>query len=264
MKGIYCLMVMLFFTTVIYAQTAEISFAKDFTVNNTNTPQLTDNNNEPLKSSHMYAIKLITLGTGTNNGAEYLAWYQASDSTWRIRYVAVSGTNSNHPKLFVDNNIVKLRTEHTRSYNIRAIVKDINAGVPSVLPYMMGASYQWQRNSTSLSYIDGNVGIGTATPSEKLSVNGNIRAKEIKVETANWPDYVFAKDYQLQPLTEVEAFINKNQHLPGLPNKEAVAAEGVNLGEMNRKLLEKVEELTLHIIRLEKELHAVTKTNQTH
>jgi len=111
---------------------------------------------------------------------------------------------------------------------------------------------------------NGNVGIGTLTPAEKLSVNGNIRAKEIKVETANWPDYVFAKDYQLQPLTEVEAFINKNQHLPGLPNKEAVAAEGVNLGEMNRKLLEKVEELTLHIIRLEKELHAVTKTNQTH
>jgi len=94
----------------------------------------------------------------------------------------------------------------------------------------------------------GNVGIGTATPSEKLSVNGNIRAKEINVETANWPDYVFDDDYQMPSLIETEAFIKQHKHLPGMPNKEQVAAEGISLGEMNRKLLEKVEELTLMLI----------------
>jgi len=100
----------------------------------------------------------------------------------------------------------------------------------------------------------GNVGIGTNTPAEKLSVNGNIRAKEIKVEAANWPDYVFEKDYQMPSLTETEAFINEHKHLPGMPNKDQVAAEGISLGEMNRKLLEKVEELTLLLIEKEKEI----------
>jgi len=100
---------------------------------------------------------------------------------------------------------------------------------------------------------NGNVGIGTATPDDKLSVNGNIRAKEIKVETANWPDYVFEENYQLLSLPELENYIKTNKHLPGMPDQVQVKEEGVSLGEMNRKLLEKVEELTLIVIELKKE-----------
>lgn len=98
----------------------------------------------------------------------------------------------------------------------------------------------------------GNVGIGTASPTEKLSVKGKIRAQEIKVETANWPDYVFAKDYQLPSLQETERHIKDKGHLPGIPSAEEVKANGVDLGEMNTKLLKKIEELTLHLINLEK------------
>lgn len=94
----------------------------------------------------------------------------------------------------------------------------------------------------------GNVGIGITNPAEKLAVNGVIRAKEIKVEATNWPDYVFNENYQLKSLAEVETFIKTNKYLPGIPNQKQVEKDGVNLGEMNRKLLEKVEELTLYLL----------------
>ncbi|WP_214228804.1 hypothetical protein [Pedobacter sp. B4-66] len=94
----------------------------------------------------------------------------------------------------------------------------------------------------------GNVGIGTASPSEKLSVNGKIRAHEIKVETANWPDYVFAKNYKLPSLQETEQHIKDKGHLLGIPSAEEVKTNGVDLGEMNSKLLKKIEELTLYLI----------------
>lgn len=98
----------------------------------------------------------------------------------------------------------------------------------------------------------GNVGIGTISPTEKLSVNGKIRAHEIKVETANWPDYVFKSDYNLPSLAETEHFINKNGHLPDVPKASEAEANGVSLGEMNKILLKKIEEVTLHLIEMEK------------
>jgi len=106
----------------------------------------------------------------------------------------------------------------------------------------------------------GNVGIGTTSPTEKLSVKGKIRAQEIKVESTNWPDYVFAKDYQLPSLKETEKYIDDKGHLPGIPSAEEVKVNGIDLGEMNAKLLKKIEELTLYLIEQEKrnELQAQT------
>lgn len=100
----------------------------------------------------------------------------------------------------------------------------------------------------------GNVGIGTLLPGEKLSVNGNIRAREIKVENGNWPDYVFTRDYQLPTLQETEKHIKDKGHLPGIPSAAEVKANGVDLGGMNAKLLQKIEELTLHAIEQNKKI----------
>lgn len=98
----------------------------------------------------------------------------------------------------------------------------------------------------------GNVGIATADPQYPLSVNGVIQAKEVIVNTG-WSDYVFEPNYKVQPLTEVAAFIKANHHLPGIPSQAEVAAKGVSVGEMESKLLAKVEELTMHMIQLEQE-----------
>jgi hypothetical protein len=94
---------------------------------------------------------------------------------------------------------------------------------------------------------DGNVGIGVSNPQNKLDVDGTIRAKEVKIETG-WADFVFNADYNLRPLSEVNAFIQTNKHLPEIPTAAEVKNEGVNLGEMQTKLLQKVEELTLYLI----------------
>ncbi len=99
---------------------------------------------------------------------------------------------------------------------------------------------------------NGNVGIGTSNPSQKLSVNGSIRAKELIVETVGWADYVFGDNYTLKPLSEVERHIQQHKHLPGIPSASEVAEKGVGVGEMQAKLLAKIEELTLHQIRQEK------------
>jgi hypothetical protein len=124
-------------------------------------------------------------------------------------------------------------------------------------------------NSTQSDYIfhisssTKNIGIGTANPTAKLSVNGNIRAKEIKVEAAPWPDYVFSSSYKLPSLLETEQFIKANHHLPDIPSAAEVEKEGISLGEMNAKLLKKIEELTLQLIEVNKKLDShINSTKQ--
>ncbi len=100
----------------------------------------------------------------------------------------------------------------------------------------------------------GNVGIGTHTPGNfKLAVEGTIGAREVKVTTAAWADFVFHPTYKLRTLGEVEQFIKTNNHLPEIPTEAEVKENGIGLGEMNAKLLQKIEELTLYMIELKNE-----------
>ncbi|MEC7265770.1 MAG: hypothetical protein VXW38_18670 [Bacteroidota bacterium] len=100
----------------------------------------------------------------------------------------------------------------------------------------------------------GNVGIGTTSPDAKLAVNGNIHAKEVKVDLTGWPDYVFKTGYDLPTLEAVETHIKEKGHLINIPSANEVEENGIELGEMNKLLLEKIEELTLYIIQLENKM----------
>jgi hypothetical protein len=116
-------------------------------------------------------------------------------------------------------------------------------------------------NSANRIFIDGfgSVGIGTDNPGiYRLAVNGSIRAKELRINTG-WADYVFEKDYQLKPLAEVEQFIKVNHHLPGIPAAAILQKEGVDVSDMQTKMMAKIEELTLYLIEANKKIEALEK-----
>jgi hypothetical protein len=119
-------------------------------------------------------------------------------------------------------------------------------------PFNVGANFTIT-NSGALggtsALFSGNVGIGTTSPDEKLTVNGTIHSIEVKVTpSVPTPDYVFEPDYKLTSLEELKAYVDKNHHLPEIPSAKEIEKNGIQLGDMNMKLLKKVEELTLYLI----------------
>jgi hypothetical protein len=115
-------------------------------------------------------------------------------------------------------------------------------------------------------YFEGNVDVQTGTvrvgnvttpAGYKLYVEQGILTEKVKVAVATspaWADYVFATDYNLKPLSEVEAFIKENKHLPNVPSADELVKEGLDLGKMQATQMEKIEELTLYIIEMKKEI----------
>ena len=90
-------------------------------------------------------------------------------------------------------------------------------------------------------------------------VNGNVKARKVKVTFTDWPDYVFARDYALMSLQQLDTFIAANRHLPGVPSAETVKREGLELGENQAVLLRKIEELTLYILQQNEKQEAMEK-----
>ena len=117
--------------------------------------------------------------------------------------------------------------------------------------------------NTANSATNGKIYIGSSsvypntTGNYKLFVEGGIMTEKVKValrSSANWADYVFANDYKLMPLKEVETYINENKHLPGIESAEDLVKNGIDVAEMQAKQMEKIEELTLYIIEQNKKL----------
>lgn len=108
----------------------------------------------------------------------------------------------------------------------------------------------------------GNVAIGTPDPlaGYKLSVNGNVKARELVIETTGWPDYVFDTKYELRSLSQLEDFIELYHHLPNIPSAKEIEEQGLKVGDVQKKMMEKIEELTLHIIALNKRIENLENT----
>jgi hypothetical protein len=127
------------------------------------------------------------------------------------------------------------------------------------------ASYFENMGSVSaMITASGNFGIGTTDPKNKLSVNGTIWAKEVKVSLADAADWVFDTNYKLKPLADVEKYIYENKHLPEIPSAEEFRQNDMNVSEMSNKLLQKIEELTLYAIEQQKELDRLKTENESY
>lgn len=123
------------------------------------------------------------------------------------------------------------------------IGKDVATGIPAAKYFSITTS--------------GQVGIGTASPTQKLEVNGSVKATSFISSTTTYADFVFKPDYQLPALSEVEAHIKERGHLPGIPSEAEARVQGIDLAAMQVALLQKVEELTLHAIAQRKEIDAL-------
>ena len=133
-------------------------------------------------------------------------------------------------------------------------IGETGRGAPNHLG-IYGITSGW---SFVMNTVTGNVGIGKFNPANKLDVNGTVRATEIIVESG-WADYVFNDDYKLPSLNEVEKFIQQNHHLPNMPSAKEVKEKGLYVGDTQRRMMEKIEELTLYVIEMKKEIEMLKK-----
>jgi hypothetical protein len=191
-------------------------------------------------------IRRISLGTSYSGSSYYLSSYigfnaqRNSQGQWLFK-----GDGGNNGGVAVIADV---------SGNIRFVSVASNGGSDKSID-----ETSMVNNTKLFINNNGNIGIGTTTPREKLTVKGKILSEEIIVvldaNTSSYPDYVFSDDYNLMSLHEIELFINKYKHLPDVPTVEEVKIEGMKLAEMNIILLKKIEELYLYVIELNKEIN---------
>ncbi|MBK9257757.1 MAG: hypothetical protein IPM42_20045 [Saprospiraceae bacterium] len=165
-------------------------------------------------------------------------------------FIMVGHVNSSN--LVIDNNEILARS-NGNSANLHLQEEGGNVFIGDPSPF--NSAHRLGVNGHTV--ITGNLRVGNiSNPSGyKLAVDGKVLCTELMVRlTSNWPDYVFASDYKLPKLDDVEKFIKLNHHLPGIPKAEEIESGGMNLGEMQKLQMEKIEELTLYVIELKKEI----------
>lgn len=226
---------------------------------------------------------MIGVGAGENsmgsNNVFIGSFAGATETTNQKLYIEGGGTSTSSPLIYgeFDNNVLKFNGTIEADFHVQnasAFFGEDTSGLPSsfgkgirvyieqpsdkgrifAYDYMAGAAMD-----LSLQAPGGNVAIGgTFATGYRFSVDGKIACEEVLVDlSGDWPDYVFQSDYKLKTLEEVEKHIDRNGHLPGVPSAKEVESNGIQVGEMNKILMEKIEELTLYILQQEKRIKAL-------
>ena len=202
------------------------------------------------------------MGIGTNTPLTKLQVLVANSATKAASFA--STTNGGQEMFFVPNNV-------TGGYNSMSVAGDQgifwsdHLGTNNKNAYAGFVIAPWTDAISGIRMdASGNVGIGTNLSSNvggyKLIVEGKVAAREFVATLAtNWPDFVFAKEYKLMPLNELESYVNVNKHLPDVPSAAEISEKGVSLGEMNSTLLQKIEEFSIYIIEQNKKIENLQK-----
>lgn len=190
-----------------------------------------------------------------------------SDERMRITDTGRVGIGTESPNFFLDAKapidefaIVRINTDASSTKKDNWVYHSVGDELKSALGYRHSTDalslYHYGQDRLIIN-SSGDIGIGTTTPSSKLTVDGLITSEEIKVQDVTGADFVFAEDYVLPTLSEVENHIKQYQHLPEIPSAQEMQQQGIQLGEMNIKLLQKIEELTLYLIEQDKTIQTL-------
>ena len=198
-----------------------------------------------------------TLKTCIYNGKKYLAVdvaYGDAFHDWGFKFAGwTRSTGENMKSVAYQTKGLPVNT---------TIISDIQDYIPNM---------NETHNVNNFLVMANSVGIGTMSPDEKLTVKGKIHTQEVRVDMSGplVPDYVFAEDYKLKSLQEVENYIKENKHLPEIPSAQEIEKNGLMLAETNMSLLKKMEEMTLYMIEQQKknkeqttEIDALKNENQ--
>ncbi|HSH67785.1 MAG TPA: hypothetical protein VLB84_18735 [Bacteroidia bacterium] len=215
---------------------------------------------------------LFVIGNGTSTTARANAVTVLKNGNVGINTVNPNDKLSINGTLRMNNNPIFLSYDlnHGISYSDVYTNTGNYAGVHIDGPVLFGwsggalGSKNAGSNNIALSWNSaGNVGIGAPnTGPYKLTVEGVLGARALKITLASWADFVFNNDYELKSLSEVEDFIKENKHLPEMPTSAEIEKEGLDVGEIQAKQMQKIEELTLYVIELNKKVEKLEKENK--
>lgn len=201
------------------------------------------------------------LTTSVSGSSVDLSWTAPGDSDLEGHHIFQDGTQITSTLISGSTYSVTSLSDGTYTFTVRANDTSGNQSAQSndataTINTSGGGSNVWSSSGNDISYTTGNVGVQTgAQTGFALAVGGKIISEEVNVQLqGDWPDYVFTTWYDLPSLKEVQEHIDEKGHLINVPSAIEVAENGIEIGEMNRLLVEKLEELTLYILEQEKRI----------
>jgi trimeric autotransporter adhesin len=203
------------------------------------------------KADNPGRLRFISYGTGTDKGDILFTNYDNAAQSWNDKMIITAngnvGIGTNYPL-----NGVHIKNNTATSTNLWLDATNISGGVNWMIQSTCGSNSLGQgklvfRDETNAKDLLTIYSTASTYPGV-MSFNGKIYAQEVEVKLGAFPDYVFQKEYNLMSIDNLQNYIEKNGHLPNMASKEDVEKNGIGIGEMNRVLLEKVEELSLYLI----------------